>query len=442
MIKLFSISFLILLTTNLVSQNLVLQGEIRDQESGQILHNVKVEVVEKNSGYKSKSNSLGQYQVSVASKKSKIILKREGYLEKTIFVKATKDEMASGVIIRNFSLFTGEMLGVVDIRAPGAPEEIYANEQHNVADFEFVEQDFLILTYDKNPKKERKLLLTNDLMEVSQSYTIPASFGEVLGLEKSYARMIFLNTASNLYQVEIKNDIQLTKVDRKTYDDHVKPIVDTINDKVYLSNWYEKYPAFAYYEYTVIDSSYKKIREIADNFMLELCRAEYKYLSGRTKLFYLRQEMKTGIDKEIWACIDNFDQGLYYDPIYAPMFIVNDTMLIFDHCDNLLCRYDMNRNPIDSAAINYHEPGRKINKTFMEILHKDEVTGNIFAQFQVRGGDAVLKKINTNTGQIKKEYSMKFPYPVEIKIKGDFAYYIYRPFESLQKKYLYREKLN
>jgi hypothetical protein len=49
--------------------------------------------------------------------------------------------------------------------------------------------------------------------------------------------------------------------------------------------------------------------------------------------------------------------------------------------------------------------------------------------------------LNTSTGEIEKVHPLYYKYPEKLKVKNGYAYYIYRPFESLQNKYLYREKL-
>jgi len=424
------------------SQDIVIKGIVTDSETETALYKVKISLTVNNEEFKTSSNTSGEFLIPYNPKeKSSIIFSKESYAGVVIQPKIKKKDIVDGVYLFNVQMTRGEQLPIVNITAKNKPVKVYGSKKHNLADFDFIGDSLLLLTYDKNPNKERKILITDKDRTVLDSLKIPKSAGKISGFERNFTKDILLNTENYLFEVKTEKNIELINVDRKSYDDNVRPIVDTINNKVYLSTWFDKFPAFAYYEYGIVDSSYQMIREIADDFMLELCRAEYKYLSGRSKLLYYRQELKLGIDKEILACIDSYDQGLYYDPLYAPMFIIQDTMLIFDHCDNLLCRYDMNRNPIDSMKIDYHQPGKKINRTFTESVIKDTNSNKIYAVYQHQGGTAYLKEIDTNTGKIAKEHQLKYPYPNGIKVKDGYAYYIYRPFESLQKKYLYRELL-
>ena len=47
-----------------------------------------------------------------------------------------------------------------------------------------------------------------------------------------------------------------------------------------------------------------------------------------------RKEQATGIDKEIWIGANSFTHDILYNPVYAPLFIINDTVLVFDQYKN------------------------------------------------------------------------------------------------------------
>jgi hypothetical protein len=234
--------------------------------------------------------------------------------------------------------------------------------------------------------------------------------------------------------------LSLTKTERKFFDEQVKPWVDTAKYKAYYSNFVSFYPAFDYFAYSTIDSSATKLKTVIDEPLMELYRAQYKYVEGRDKLEAFRMELATGIDKEIWIAVwTGFPNSLYYKQLYAPMFIRNDTIMIFDHYKNKLFRYDRNNHAIDSLDITYHNSSDK--KEWEELLIQDRNKQRIFSVF-LRAGIYYLKELNTSTGEIIKVHDLQYKYPEKLKVKDNYAYYIYRPFESLQNKYLYREKLD
>lgn len=170
--------------------------------------------------------------------------------------------------------------------------------------------------------------------------------------------------------------------------------------------------------------------------MMELYRAEYKYAPQKQKLWAFRQELRTGIDKEIWIGASNFTQSLYYEPLYAPLFINNDTVLIFDHYSDYLIKLDLDFNKLDSIPINYHKSKQK--KYWEQPLLKDKEEKKLYGLF-LRDGYYYLRPINLNDGSTLISFKLRYKYVENVKVENGYVYYIYRPFESSQKKFLYRE---
>jgi hypothetical protein len=52
-----------------------------------------------------------------------------------------------------------------------------------------------------------------------------------------------------------------------------------------------------------------------------------------------------------------------------------------------------------------------------------------------------LGLIDLKTGNITEKVRLEFRYIDKIAIQNNFVYYVYRPFESTQKKFLYKERL-
>jgi hypothetical protein len=93
---------------------------------------------------------------------------------------------------------------------------------------------------------------------------------------------------------------------------------------------------------------------------------------------------------------------------------------------------------IDTTAVFHHYNPRKSG--WKKNVIQDKVTGAIYAVFE-SNGFSYLGLINVNTGKIDKKVKLAFKYVDKIRVNNNFVYYIYRPFESLQRKFLYREQL-
>lgn len=350
-------------------------------------------------------------------------------IKKREIKKGLKDTLFLEIQLKFYELGNVTVTGV---------QEVYGSDKVSVSDFEFVgEENFVMLVYEKRLNKGSTVIYTDKNKKILSSY-------EVLDVAKEFYRdfmgTLFLVCENNVFEISIVDDIiSLNKTEKKFFEEQIKPWVDTTNYKAYYSNFVSFYPAFDYFAYSTIDSSITKLTTVIDKPLMELYRAQYKYVDGRDKLEALRMEMATGIDKEIWVAIwTGFPNSLYYDALYAPMFVKNDTILIFDHYKNKMFRFDRNNHVIDSMDINYHVGSDK--REWEEMLVQDRNKQRIFSVF-LRGGKYYLKELNTSTGEIKKVHQLYYKYPEKLKVKDGYAYYIYRPFESLQNKYLYREKL-
>ena len=92
----------------------------------------------------------------------------------------------------------------------------------------------------------------------------------------------------------------------------------------------------------------------------------------------------------------------------------------------------------DSVSISYHQNPRKTG--WKKRLYQDEETKEIYTYYIYRQ-DQYIAKLDKKTGLMGPMLKLHFRYVDDIKIKGGKVYYIYRPFESYQNKFIYRENI-
>jgi hypothetical protein len=316
------------------------------------------------------------------------------------------------------------------------PQIVYQNKKLNVQDFEFVGENILLLTYEKRPGHNTRLVLVDEKNTVLSSYFLD---NDATKMERDYEGKIHVITSNFVFGVDVyENQIYLLKEDKNAYESFLKPLIDKKNDHIYFSNYAWHYPAFTYYAFNTIDSTYKNLKYIEDKFMLGMYRAEYKYVDTRTKLEAYRMQERTGVDKEIWAAVWNgFPNSLYYKPVYAPMFARNDSVLLFDHYSNQLFYFDEENNLLDSVSINYHLGKEASN--WKKQLTMDDISKKIYTIFE-KNGTYMMVELNS-LGQAVSTINLQYKYPEKIKIHNGYVYFNYRPFESTQNKYLYKQAL-
>jgi hypothetical protein len=353
--------------------------------------------------------------------------------EKMVFKGGEKD--TTTIQVRMYFNKTRELEGVT-IKPAGVPDTIFESKRLSVADFEFLPDDNLVLlTYPRNMNRGTELLVY-DGYKVMSELPIKEKGKELIRDFRGNPHLVTENNVFGIYKNNLQ--LELSQLPKDYFLTYIAPIIDTAHSKYYFSNFNEKYPAFDYYAFDQLDSTFRKIANITDDLMMELYRSEFKWVDVRTKIWAKEKEMATGIDKEIWVGAAYFTQSIYYKELYAPLFERNDSIFLFDHYKNYMYTYSFGGYLLDSIPIFYHlEP--KSNGWKRNII-QDDVTGEIYLYFE-NDGQVTLRHYNTKSGQLGSPIALTFNYAEEVKVHHNSVYYVYRPFESIQKKYLYRERL-
>ena len=157
-------------------------------------------------------------------------------------------------------------------------------------------------------------MLTDSKQALIDTYTIPR---RALHLYRDYAANNYVVCEDKIYRINIRGEqIHLLSISDEDFYGFHHRVIDTIGDKYYYSNYNELYPAVKFYVTERNDTTHTELYEVKDDFMMELYRAQYKYVSGRDKLWAYRKEQATGIDKEIWIGANSFTHDILYKPVY------------------------------------------------------------------------------------------------------------------------------
>lgn len=244
--------------------------------------------------------------------------------------------------------------------------------------------------------------------------------------------------ANHIYRITIKEDVlHLGSLPMEDYQKFIMPCVDSSANSVYFSNYQSDYPEFTYYAYNSNEKIITPLKTVCDQEVLHGYNMEYYFLKPKERIYVRKMADYYGIDKHrIAATMGGLTSSMYYTPLYSPLHVMNDTICIFDHSSNAIFKYDKNLNQLDSIAIDYNHP--KSWREWKNEVIIDKEANKAYALYQ-KNGFYYLKRIDMKSGKIISSYKLTNQYVEKIKIKGDYVYYIYRPFESLQEKFVYKE---
>ena len=397
-------------------------------------------------------------KAAVFTDQKNTISRRSGYVKISVF----KDECVQikHVSYRDTSICHQQILAAdtiwlsrkinhlqsVDISAK--PYVLFKDEESHVMDFEFIDDSLLILTYEKEKMFRRsteqskslyqgcKLLLVSPNSKVLEEH---AMIDLVEGFYKDVLGQIFVITENTVFHVQVNRErLHLEPVNRQFFDERINPVKAAIDSNFVMDNYVWHYPEFSFFIQSPDSEKPEIMRTIRDNFTMELFRAEYKYMNNRDKLWAIRKEMETGVDKEVLAAYrTGFQSSLYYQSLYAPVFEWRNSYLVFDHHNGFIYRHDSVGISIDSVSIEYLNIR---HQKFTDEIIADKSQDEFYAVFK-KSGIKYLGNLNIDSGKAEDISRLYYPYPENIKIRDGSAYYLYRKPEDAQYTYLYSESI-
>lgn len=436
-----SILLALLLITGLsaFAQQVKITGTIYDKlDANQRIPNVKI-FSSSDPDNEVTSNSNGEYSIKVpAGGIDTIFYQHVGYdpSYSVISVSKKKKAIKKQTAIKINKYLTFHELETFVFSA-NKVDTVYGSTIHSVEDFIITDDEsLLLLAYEKTLKKGAKIVLTDKHHKDITEATVP---GNALYLYKDYAGTPYVVCENKVFAIAIaQEEIRFETVQPSDFYDFYNRVIDTIGTNFYYSTFNELYPAVSFIVTDKNDTTHNELIEIQDDFMMELYRAQYKYVSGRDKLWAYRKEQETGIDKEIWIGASSFTQDILYKPVYAPLFVIRDTVHVFDQYKKQLFKFDTDHQLVDSVALDFAQANTK--EKWEQPLILDKQQEHVYGLYN-KGGFYYIKSINCQDGKIIKELKLSNRFVERIKIFNGKVYYIYRPYESLQKKFIYSEDL-
>ena len=430
--------FFLLLNTAPAQQ---LQIEFKDTKTNESIPNVRCQATYFIDGIKILLNE-------TSSREGKVNIKLSGLNSQTILLEFDHSIYIGGsksiVLDKNqdttiLHLFL-KPLRVQEIKdvliKPSRPDTVFASSSYSVSDFEMgVNGELFLLTYEKNIQKDAQLqCIWNDTILFKSAIPHRAE-----ALLRDFRGNVHVQTDNQMYGMQrLDSTIILRSIPKDYYFKYIAPIVDTSLTRQFYSSYMDIYPAFEYGYLDLLDSTYKEILHIQDDLMMELYRSEYKWVDVRTKLWAKNLENQTGIDAEIYVGANYFTNSIYYEPVYAPLFLKNDSIYIFDYPKDMLRVYSIEGKLIKSIPIYHHYHAKQSG--FQKNLQQDRITGFVYALFE-QDGYSYVARINLSNGQIQSKVKLAYRYVDKVRIHNNAIYFVYRPFESTQKRFLYKQKL-
>lgn len=330
-------------------------------------------------------------------------------------------------------------LDPVPVYARQKPETLVAKPFYSIFDFDFYEDKLLLLSSERSLNSAR-VELSDYSGKIITTFNIPKSAGTAKHFFHDYEGYTDLVCEDSVFRIDVlNNQMMVSTIPQKDFTKYILPVADTLKQTYYYQDQWLHYPQFNYYHLKNSDTVSSLLKTVSNEELMRLYNLEYYYLKSGQQLEARRAAKYYKTDVHIIAAMmSGFTNSMYYEPLYAPLFILKDTVCIFNHHNNYLYHYSNSSQLIDSVKINYHHP--KNWREWKKQLIIDKKESKVYAFFS-KDGHHYLKNIDFRTGTIVSQYNLKHHSAERIKIRDGYIYYVYRPFGSTQERFLYRERI-
>ena len=303
------------------------------------------------------------------------------------------------------------------------PDTIVSSPVWMIKDYAFWGDSIWLLTWDKRPDRCELRLFD----QKNQELKVFHPNDEAERFFKDAAGEIYLECKSRVFRV---SNHALSEIRADDFYSGIRRVPVMNDSAMVYSTWRHDRPEFAYLK---LDrkGNYDTILTVQDKHLRDLYYAEFKFLSFKDQTEINRRCRRTGEDKyDIAAAYTGFTRSIWWHPLYSPMMKQNEQFEVFEHYRDSLVVFDDQLNRANQTNMQFHE-----DKTYRKQLIQDETTGDVYALY-LRHGVSWLINLSKNDAE---EFRLTHRYVEKIQIKNQEVYYLYRPFESSQNTFLYRE---
>jgi len=350
-------------------------------------------------------------------------------ITQTMLSDLLKDSLTFNIVLKTAI----KELKTVEITA----ENIKIVYDNSLLDYEF-NNDNILLLISENKKSKLRLINSDSIIK-----------DKILNFKaENFFRDCFNNievlTNDSSYQVYVlPSEIYIYKgVDIKQFNS-LSSCVASTPEFVFLQQ-YGPHNQSVMYSYINKDSKQRKMLMNITNAESEnFAKGEVKKIAQLKRQLGNKGMMDDLNSTEIGLVHDIQNRTWFYEnilvkPSYNPLKQIRDSIFIFNHVSDSVYVYNSSSQLIRIFNIRYHYIKGWKNDIIIDVKNQ-----SAYAKF-INDGIVYLCKINLDNGNVLKQYKLEHnTFPEKIKIKDNYAYYLYIDnTEYFPKKRLYRQKLD
>lgn len=419
---------LLLLSSRLFAQDsITLAGSVKDYYSKSNLPFANISI--KNSYIGTSTNEFGKFKFKIPTTLLPISVTANymGYSDTSLQITQKRNQNCSFLLYPN-------SIDLNEITVNYEKNVIFGNRTYQILDYLLADDKILLITYKRSLFKS--ILVMTDLFGKIQA-AIPIK-GKPIKLYTDCVNMPFLVCQSVPYMIHIRDTtMTLQRAYQDKFNKLLKPCVASLNNVLFYKYMGPFDLSLAYYTYNLVNNDFELYTRIDDEFQQALFVNDFNYLLrsngikilGNTNNYEALRKFKSKDLKEL------FRYNMFHQPVYAPLFPYNNDILIFDHANSYLNKFDVKGVLIDSVSINYQHM-----KGWEPLILFDEI-GNKFYTISEKNSISIFYNINIKNGHITEVKRVPYSWIEKPCIRNNTLYFLYRREDKNSAKYLYFEDL-
>ncbi len=400
----------------LYGQELKVNGQLISSETGDPISFVQIQLLGTTSG--TQTDFEGRFELTVKNLPCRLQLSHVAYKDKTILVESPTV----------FSLLDPlvSTLPEISVTATFTPDTLLKEKLYHVTDYDFVNDYLIMLTYPTNQRKSQLILLGPDKEEI---HALPVRNGR--SLEKICLGNIYLKTDKTAFSISIKEN-KLILSDSMPAEQFTETLMPCLIATP-LHFIYSLYPQDLHLVYYGIHRENEEKKIIADisNETEKVRELDDQRMSAQINAAVHASEASAAFDQM-------FRKKILYKKLDLPIVALQDRLLVFNYLSNQILIYTLEGDPQDFTLIDYHQ-----RKDWKGQFFQDEVNDEIYEGFTGKHGELDIERVNLSTGETTKVITIPEAYPLEIKVRDGWVYYIHEKLgNGINKRLLRRLPLN
>ncbi len=387
--------------SNIYSQSgsIRVSGKITDSNTGSIIKNVNIRIKGTNVGSVLFKN--GHYSINVSEIPATIIFSHIAYEKHYLKINSKISQeiniQLKPLIVKldEFSI-SGKIV-----------KNILKNKPLHISDYEFYENNILLLAYKDRKLSKTKILLVDDFGDTIAGLPVrkPVKFF------KDCIDNVHLICKDTVWQIYFDSEkLQLLyPVNPKKFDLIMKTCVEESGNNIYFMDYAYHNQILKYYYYNRKTKKAKTLRIIGDEKAIAMVDDFDRYI---------QRLIDFGVS-DIGAYI-RFDKMCMIEPVFVPLNKIGDTICIFNYVNSIMEFYDHDGELVNKTPIDFHNKKHRVEDIFI-----DEVYNKVYTLFKING-ISYLYEINLKDGSLGKAIKIPdFPFVSKIQINNGNIYFLY-----------------